>query len=642
MIGPSLSLTRSFSTLQSRIIQCNKTIQELGKLGRIADARHLFDSMPQRDSVTWNTIISVYIQNGGLRDAQALFDSFQGKNLRTWTTLLAGYAKQGLLEDARAIFESMPERNVVSWNAMLSGYVQNGVLRKAREFFDQMPDRNVASWNSMMTGYCNCGLIREACELFDRMEEKNSVSWLVIISGYVELCEYGKAWDMFLMMLNSGLRPDQAILVSSLSAVTGLNVLKLLETLRTLVIKTGYEGDVVVGTAVLNAYTRVGSLVDAVKFFELLSVKNEYSWTTIIAAFSQCDRLEDSIIYYERAPVKTISVMTTMMAAYAQKGKISEAKNIFDRIKDPNILAWNAMLAGFSENGMLKEAKNLFERMPVRNIVSWAAMISGFIQNGQNGEALELFAELHRSGIAPNYSSLTSVLSACAKMGDITMGRQIHSLTIKMRCQYNSFVGNGLISMYAKCRNVEDLSQAFSTMKMRDTVSWNSAVSGFSENYMLNEARIIFERMPKQDVVSWTAIISAYAQAGEVDIALEFFRDMLRLGIKPKGSTFITILSSIGNFSIIKLGKQIHGMVIKQGYNSYVEVCNALVTMYFRCGNLAALTLFEEMPVHDLVSWNAVLSRCTRNGLSKEAIRIFEQMQAGGVLPDQISFQFSE
>lgn len=583
-------------------------------------------------------MISVYTQNGLLNEAQTLFNAFHGKNVRTWTILLTGYAKSGLVNEARVLFDVMPERNVVSWNAMISGYVENGDLRSARELFNEMPERNVVSWNSMITGYCNCGMIREAYELFEEMGERNLVSWMVMISGFFETNEYGEAWCLFLMMVRSGMRPDQAILVVALSAIKGLSDLELLENLRTVAIKTGYEGDVVVGTAILDAYTRNGSLDNAIKFFEIMPNRNEYSWTTMIAAFAQYDRLDNAIAFYERDPAKSVAARTTIMTAYAKKGRMYEARRIFDEICNPNVVMWNAMVAGYAQNGMLEEAKDIFLRIPVRSATSWAAMISGFVQNGQSREALELFAELHRSGYVPNHSSFTSALFACANSADFERGRQIHSLTIKTRCQFNSFVGNGLISMYGKCKNIEDVSQVFSTIFVRDTVSWNSLISRLSENCMLDDARKTFEKMPKQDVVSWTAIISAYEQAGQGHVAFDLFLDMLARGMNPNQITVTSLLSACASLGTTKLGQQIHALTNKLGINSCLSVCNALITMYFKCGSLDGLCVFEEMPDRDIVTWNAVLGGCAQNGRGTKAVEIFEQMEASGVIPNEISF----
>ncbi|XP_065868568.1 pentatricopeptide repeat-containing protein At1g09410, mitochondrial-like isoform X2 [Euphorbia lathyris] len=567
---------------QTYLFQFNKTIQELGKVGRVEDARHLFDSMPQRDTSSWNSMISAYIQNNRILDAKLLFEVCEYKNVRTWTTLLSGYAKAGLIEDAKSIFESMPERNVVSWNAMLSGYVRNGDIKNARKLFDEMPEKNVSSWNSIITGYSRCGLMKEARELFDNMRERNCVSWMLIVSGYVEISEYKEGWCVFLMMMRSGIRPDQAILVVSLSAIMGLNDLNLIGGLRTIAIKMGCEGNVVVGTAILNTYMRTGNLDSAFDFFEAMPERNEYSWTSMIAAFSQCGRLDDAIALYGRDSEKDLATRTAMIAAYMQNGRIDDAKLIFGEILIPNVVCWNSMIGGYAQNGMLEEAKAMFLQMPVRNAASWAAMIAGFVHIGSNKEGLKLFTELHRTGMIPNHSTFTTALLACANIPDVEIG--------------------------------------------------------LSENNMLNNARNTFENMPMRDVVSWTTIISAYVNAGQTETALQLFLDMSSAGVKPNDLTVTSLLSACGGLGATKLGEQFHALVLKHGFVSCVCVCNALISMYFKCGSLDGLDVFEGMVDRDIVTWNAVLTGCAQNGIGKVATKLFKQMEAAGVLPDEISF----
>lgn len=583
-------------------------------------------------------MITGYSQHGRLDEARVLFESFGGKNVRTWTALLTGYAKNGRVEEARLVFDDMPERNIVSWNAMVSGYVQNGDLWNARKLFDEMPERNVASWNSIVGGYCRLCVMDEARGLFDGMPERNSVSWMVMISGYVESSGFREAWILFVRMHRSGCRPDQSVFVVAISAITGLNDLELLLVLRTVAMKTGHEEDVVVGTAILNAYTRCGCLEVAMQFFELMPERNEYSWTSMIAAFSQCGKFDNAIALYNRVPEKCVSMKTVAMTAYARIGRIGEAKRIFDEIPTPNVIAWNSMVAGYAQNGMLEEAKDLFLRMPMRNSASWAAMIAGLVLNGRSKEAFNLLAELHRSGAVPSPSTFTSILSACAGTGAIEMGRQLHCLSIKAGCQFNQHVGNGLMSMYAKCKNMEDVSQVFSKMRRRDTVSWNSLITGYSENNMLGDARNTFEKMPERDVVSWTAIISAYVQSDQGEIALELFLGMLANGIKPNELAVTSLLSTCGSLGFINLGEQFHALICKLGFDSFICVGNSLITMYFKCGCEDGVSAFEEMGEKDIVTWNAILAGCAQNGFGDEAIKIFEKMKGKGVVPDHISF----
>ncbi|KAF5194138.1 Pentatricopeptide repeat-containing protein [Thalictrum thalictroides] len=591
-----------------------------------------------KDSGTWNSMINGYAQKGRIDEARSLFDSCVIKNVRTWTSIVTAYAKYGMIYEARKLFDEMPERNVVSWNAMINGYVQNGDFVSARCLFDEMPERVISSWNTLITGYTHSSQMDEANHLFEQMEDRDMVTWMVMISGYFHVGDCRKGWDLFVKMHHDGVLPDQSVFVVSLSAITGLNDPELIETLRTLTIKTSYEENVVVGTAILNAYTRTGKLNSAFKFFETMPERNEYSWTTMISAFSQSGRLEDAINLYGRVSEHSVASQTAMLSAYAQSGRVYEARQLFDEIPNPNVITWNAMVSGYAQHGMFKEARIMFFRMPVRNAESWAALISAFAQKGQSEEALWFLSVLHRSGMVPSHSCFTSALFACANVGALEKGRQLHTLTVKAGCQFNSHVGNGLISMYAKCRNVENVSQVFKTMRTKDIVSWNSLISGLSQNDMLDDARSCFEKMPKRDVVSWTSMISAYAQAGLGDLALQLFIDMLASGIKPNSSTVAGLLVTCGTLGAAMLGRQIHNIIFKLGLDIDIFVGNSLITMYFKCGCKDGFWVFEEMNERDIVTWNALLIGCAQNGFGMETLEIFEQMKAGGVLPDQASF----
>jgi pentatricopeptide repeat protein len=216
----------------------------------------VFDAMPFRDIIAWNSMILAYCSNRMPDSARSLADAISGGNLRTGTILLSGYARAGRVRDARRVFDEMVVRNTVAWNAMVTCYVQNGDIALARKMFNAMPSRNVSSWNTMLTGYCHSQLMVDARNLFELMPERNMVSWTVMISGYVLIEQHGKAWDMFHTMLCEGMPPEQPNLVSVLSAVRHLSEPGILESIHFLVHKTGFERDVVVSTALLNVYTK--------------------------------------------------------------------------------------------------------------------------------------------------------------------------------------------------------------------------------------------------------------------------------------------------------------------------------------------------------------------------------------------------
>lgn len=482
--------------------------------------------------------------------------------------------------------------------------------------------------------------MREARTLFESMPERDLVSWTVLISGYVQVGEYREAWGLFRKMCSDGwLRPDQSSFGATVSAVSGMGDLTLLESLRSMALKTGFEGDVVIGTAILNAYTKSCRGLDlGLRFFNDMPVRNEYTWSTMISALSCVGRLVDAVMVFERDPEKSIASMTAMLTGYASNGEIHEARRLFGEIPNPTVVSWNAMLAGYAQNGMLDEALEFFHRMPVKNSISWAALISGCAQNGKNEDALELLAELHGLGTLPSVSSFTSGFFACANIGEIEKGRQLHSLAIKAGTQFNSYVNNGLITMYAKCKNMRDMTHVFKWMRTKDSVSWNSLMAALAQNYMLEEARKVFENMPYHDVVSWTSIISAYVQVEQGDEALKLFLKMLGEGVLPNALTMTSLLSICGSLGAMKLGRQIHGLAAKLGFDLDLFVGNVLITMYFKCGSVDSFLVFDEMAERDTVTWNSMIIGCGQHGFGREAIEFFEKMKAEGILPNHVSF----
>ncbi|KAL6620563.1 hypothetical protein ACP70R_035702 [Stipagrostis hirtigluma subsp. patula] len=614
-------------------------IRELARLGRVREAREVFDAMPRRDIIAWNSMIFAYCNSGMPDDARSLAASISGGNLRTGTILLSGYSRLGRVRDARRVFDEMPARNTVAWNAMVNCYVKNGDINLARRLFDVMPSRDVTSWNTMLTGYCHSQQMVDARNLFEQMPERNLVSWTLMISGYVLIEQHGKAWGIFCTMHREGMPPDQPNLVSVLSAASHLENFDIVQSLQVLALKTGFERDVVIGTALLNAYTRDMSMLDtAMKFFDGMKERNEYTWSTMITALAHGGRIDSASDLYQRDPQKSIHSRTAMVTGLARCGRISDARVLFEQIPEPNVVSWNAMITGYMHNEMVDEAEELFNRMPFRNTISWAGMIAGYAQNGRSEEALVSLQTLHRNGMLPSLSSLTSSFFACSNIEALEAGKQMHSLALKVGCQFNTYVCNALITMYGKCRNMDFVRQVFNRMTAKDTVSWNSFITALVQNNLLEEARDTFDNMPSRDIVSWTTIISAYAQNEQEIEAVEIFRSLMHAHEVPNPPILTILLGVGGSLGAPKLGQQIHTVAIKLGMDSGLIVANALMSMYFKYGCADSLKVFDSMEERDIFTWNTIITGHAQHGLGREAIRVYQQMESAGVLPNEVTF----
>nr|XP_048317955.1 pentatricopeptide repeat-containing protein At2g35030, mitochondrial-like [Ziziphus jujuba var. spinosa] len=131
----------------------------LSGVGKIHEAWSLLNVMPEKNIVSWNLMIA------RLQEACKLLEKLSERDgsIVHWTSLLMRYTKSGCLNEARMLFEIMLERNTITYNAMLSGVCTIWeVFLKVANSFEEMPERNAMSWSSMLFGLAGVGKIHEA------------------------------------------------------------------------------------------------------------------------------------------------------------------------------------------------------------------------------------------------------------------------------------------------------------------------------------------------------------------------------------------------------------------------------------------------------------------------------------------------
>jgi pentatricopeptide repeat protein len=101
----------------------------------------------------------------------------------------------------------------------------------------------------------------------------------------------------------------------------------------------------------------------------------------------------------------------------------------------------------------------------------------------------------------------------------------------------------------------------------------------------------------------------------------------------------VGVLNACASIVALEEGRCAHEQIIECGWDSDVFVGSSLVDMYAKCGSMQdAQTVFNKMPSHDVISWNAILGGCAMHGHGNEALKLFEQMCEEGVKPDDITF----
>ncbi|KAL8166142.1 hypothetical protein V2J09_007641 [Rumex salicifolius] len=168
----------------------------------------------------------------------------------------------------------------------------------------------------------------------------------------------------------------------------------------------------------------------------------------------------------------------------------------------------------------------------------------------------------------------------------------------------------------------------------------NRAIETFGKCGCLRDARELFDEMPLRDGGSWNAMITAYTRGGSSDEALRMFLDMTKSGVSPSEVTLASVLGSCGNVLELGLSRQIHGLVVKNGFSGNVILESSLVDIYGKCGVMRdARSVFDEMKTPNAVSWNVIVRRYLEVGDQLGALCMFFEMTRKDTRP--LNFTFS-
>ncbi|GLT96123.1 hypothetical protein SLE2022_137680 [Rubroshorea leprosula] len=188
-------------------------------------------------------------------------------------------------------------------------------------------------------------------------------------------------------------------------------------------------------------------------------------------------------------------------------------------------------------------------------------------------------------------------------------GKIIHAQSIKFGFWLTDLLPNAIVDLYAKCGNVWFAEKAFSRLEKGDILAWNSVLSMYSKQGMLEE------------------VISCF-------LSLQNNGDE----VFPNEFTFAIVLSACARLVNLEFGKQIHCYVVKMGLELSSFCGGSLVDMYAKCNCLASARLVFDGAIHpDKVSWTSMIAGYVQVGLPEEALKVFEKMQKDGHVPDQVA-----
>ncbi|XP_052189473.1 pentatricopeptide repeat-containing protein At5g19020, mitochondrial [Diospyros lotus] len=387
---------------EPNMVTWNVMLNGYSKAGCVDLARDLFERIPVKDVVSWGTIIDSYLQTGRLTEAFTMYHEMVGSALAPnevmavnlisscgqsmalhegqqfhslsvkmgfdcydfmQATIINFYACCREVNHAQLQFELGCKDHVPSWNALIAGLVKNGMVDLARRYFDEMPERDVCSWSSMISGYSQSEQANVALELFHEM-------------------------------VACGVKPNEITMVSVLSAIASLGILKEGRWAHAYICNNSIPLNDNLSAAIIDMYAKCGSVKTALEMF--YEIRNQTStvspWNAIICGLAMHGHAELSLQIFSDLQKRKIKLSEItfigVLSACCHTGLVEEGEQHFKSMKrlyniEPNIKHYGCMVDLLGRAGRLRDAEELISSMPMKaDVVIWGTLLAASRTHG--------------------------------------------------------------------------------------------------------------------------------------------------------------------------------------------------------------------------------------------------------------------
>ncbi|KAM1216775.1 hypothetical protein ACFX2J_013017 [Malus domestica] len=467
--------------------------------------------------------------------------------------------------------------------------------KQLKQIHTQMLINSVDKPNFLLPRIIDLKDFTYASLLFSHIPEPNDYAFNVMIRGLTTTWQkYQLTIEFYYQMKSLYLMPNNFTYPFVFIACANLLELNHGRAAHSSVFKTGLDKDGHVSHSLITMYARCGELGFARKVFDEISERDLVSWNSMISGYCKMGCAGDAVQFFCEMRTDGFEpderTLVTVLGACGDLGDLSLGKwvegFVVENKLEMNTYVGSALIGMYGKCGDLSSARRVFDSMKKKDLITWNAMISGYAQNGMSDEAMVLFDGMKEAGVDPDKITLVGVLSACASIGALELGKWIDTYATERGLQHEIYVGTALIDMYAKCGS-------------------------------LATALRVFEDMPQKNEVSWNAMISALAFHGRAHEAISLFKRMTEgsASVRPNDITFVGLLSACVHAGLVDKGRQLFNLMSSSfGLVPKIEHYSCMVDLLSRAGLVhEAWDFIQKMPEKpDQVVLGALLGACRK------------------------------
>ncbi|CAN6934948.1 unnamed protein product [Brassica oleracea] len=562
------------------------------------------------------------------RDAFPSSLPLHSKNPHIIHRAIQNLARKNKLEDALTILDYLEQRgipvNATTFSALLAACVRRKSLIHGKQVHVHIRINGLEKSEFLGTKlvhlYTACGSIEDAQKVFDESSSSNVYSWNALLRGTVISGKrrYKDVVSTFAEMREQGVDLNVYSLSNVFKSFAGASALRQGLKTHALAVKNGLFSSDFLKTSVVDMYFKCGKVGLARRVFDEIEERDIVAWGAMIAGLAHNKRQWEALglfrMMISREGIYPNSVIiTTILPVLGDVKALKLGKEVHAHVlKSKNYVEQPFVHSGlidfYCKCGDMVSGRRVFYGSKQRNAISWTALMSGYAANGRFDQALRSIVWMQQEGFKPDVVTIATVLPVCAELRAVKQGKEIHCYALKKLYLPNVSLVTSLMVMYSKC--------------------------GVPEY----PARL-FDRLEQRNVKAWTAMIDCYVVTGDLRAGIEVFRSMLLSKHRPDSVTMGRVLTVCSELKALKLGKEIHGHILKKEFESIPFVSARIIKMYGQCGDLKSANFsFDSVVVKGSLTWTAIIEAYECNGRLRDAVNCFEQMRSEGFTPNAFTF----
>ncbi|PUZ63412.1 hypothetical protein GQ55_3G066400 [Panicum hallii var. hallii] len=480
-----------------------------------------------------NALIDMYGKFGDLEAAMRLFNGMPERNEVSWNSAIGCFVHTGIYEDVLEMFRAMLEHGVtpgsVTLSSLLPALVDLGCFHLGKEVHGYSVRRAMESdifiANSLMDMYAKFGSLEKASAIFGKIDAPNVVSWNAMIANLAQNGAESEAFRLFIEMQKNGECPNAFTIVNLLPACSRVASLKMGKQIHAWSIRRSLMSDLFISNALIDAYAKCGQLSLARNIFDR-SEKDDVSYNTLIVGYSQSSCCFESLHLFEQmrsagVEYDAVSFMGCLSAC-ANLSAFKQGKEIHGvlvrRLLSTHPFLANSLLDLYTKGGMLDTALRIFNRITQKDVASWNTMILGYGMLGQHGVALELFDLMEDDGVDYDHVSYIAVLSACSHGGLVERGKKYFSQMLAQNIKPQQMHYACMVDLLGRAGQLSESAEIIRNMPFRaNSDVWGTLLGSCRIHGNIELARWaaehLFELKPEHSGY-YTLLMNMYAEAG--------------------------------------------------------------------------------------------------------------------------------